>query len=84
MTVVLAVSVPEVPVMVTVYCPRVAVLLAVSVSTLEPVVGFVPKDAVTPLGSPVAVRVTLPMNPYEGLTETVDVAELPWPTDTLK
>ena len=38
--VVVALNVPEVPVMVTVYCPSGAVLLAVSVKLLELVVGF--------------------------------------------
>jgi len=54
----------DVPAMVTLYCPRLAVLLAVSVSVLAPVVGFGEKDAVTPLGRPVAERVTLPVNPF--------------------
>ena len=46
------------------YWPRLAVLLAVSVSTLEPVaVGFGAKDAVTPLGRPDATRLTWPLNP---------------------
>jgi hypothetical protein len=40
--VVLAVVLPEVPVMVTVASPAVAVLVAVNVSTLVAVVGFVP------------------------------------------
>jgi hypothetical protein len=61
---VVSVKEPEVPVMVSVCCPRVAVLLAVSVNELEPVVGFGAKDAVTPLGRPeVTARFTLPMNP---------------------
>lgn len=78
---VLTVSEPEVPVTVAVYCPGVAVLLAVSVSVLLPLVGFGEKDAETPLGRPVAARFTLPVNPYCGFTETDPVAELPWPTD---
>jgi hypothetical protein len=53
--------------MVSMYCPRLAVLLAVSVSTLFPVVGFGLKDAVTPLGRPETARVALPLNPYCGL-----------------
>ena len=62
--VVVAVWLPEVPVMVTLYCPRLAELLAVNVSALlYPVVGFGEKDAVTPLGRPDAERVTLPVNP---------------------
>jgi len=62
-TLVVAVSVPEVPVIVTVYVPAVAVALAVRVSTLLPVVGLVPSEAVTPLGRPDTARVTLPVNP---------------------
>jgi len=66
-----AVKLPEVPVMVTVADPVVAVLLAVSVSTLVPVVGFVPNVAVTPLGRPDAANVTLPLNPFTSLTVMV-------------
>jgi hypothetical protein len=69
--VVVAVKLPEVPVMVTVADPVVAVLLAVSVSTLVPVVGFVPNAAVTPLGRPDAARVTLPVNPPTSVTVMV-------------
>jgi hypothetical protein len=49
---VVAVSVPEVPVMVTSDVPSVAVALAVRVSTLLPVVGLGEKAAVTPAGRP--------------------------------
>ena len=69
--VVVAVRLPEVPVIVTVADPVVAVLLAVSVSTLVPVVGFVPKAAVTPVGRPDAARVTLPVNPPTSVTVIV-------------
>jgi hypothetical protein len=63
-TVVVAVKEPEVPVMVSVYCPTGAELLAVSVNVLQLLVGFGLKDAVTPLGSPeVTARSTLPVNP---------------------
>lgn len=75
--VVLAVVLPEVPLMVTVEVPEVAVLLAAKVTTLLPVVGFVPKVAVTPLGKPEAAKVTLPVKPFSGVTETVSVALLP-------
>jgi len=78
-----AVKLPEVPVMVTVADPVVAVLLAVSVSTLVPVVGFVPNDAVTPLGRPDAASVTLPENPPTSVTVIVLVPLLPCVTDTL-
>ena len=49
--------------------PTVAVLLAVSVSSLKSVVvvGFGENDAVTPLGRPETARLTLPANPYSGL-----------------
>lgn len=75
--VVVAVVLPEVPLMVTVAAPVVAVLLAVSVSTLLPVVGLVPKAAVTPLGRPDAASVTLPLNPPVSVTVMVSVALLP-------
>jgi hypothetical protein len=81
--VVLAVRLPEVPVMVTVDVPAVAELLAVSVRTLDAVVGLVPNKAVTPLGKPDAARVTLPMNPFRSATVTVSVPLLPCVTDKL-
>ncbi len=72
-----AVSVPEVPLMVTVGVPDAAALLAVSVSTLPPVVGLVPKAAVTPLGNPETASVTLPANGLTSDTVMVSVALLP-------
>ena len=68
---VVAVRLPEVPVIVTVDDPVVAVLLAVRVITLEPVVGLVPNVAVTPLGRPDAASVTLPVNPFTSVTVIV-------------
>ena len=66
---VVAVRAPEVPVIVTTAVPVAAELLAVSVNVLEPgEAGFGAKDAVTPLGRPDAVRLTLPVNPYCGTT----------------
>lgn len=82
--VVLALRLPEVPVMVTVAVPVVAVELAVRLSTLVPVVGLVPNVAVTPLGNPDAARVTLPVNPPMSLTVMVLVpADPPCVIDTL-
>jgi hypothetical protein len=78
---VLAVRVPEVPVMVTVAAPTVAVLLAVRVTTLLPVAGLVANTAVTPLGRPVAARVTEPVNPPKSVTVMVSVVLLPCGTD---
>ena len=76
--VVLAVVLPEVPVIVTVTGPPVvAVLLAVSVSTLEVAEEVGLNDAVTPLGSPVAVNDGLPLKPFTSVTEMVSVAVLP-------
>lgn len=68
---------PEVPVTTIVEVPDTAVLLAVKVSTLLPVVGFVPKAAVTPVGKPAAARVTLPINPLMEVTLIVSVPLLP-------
>ena len=76
--VVVAARLPEVPVIVTVEDPVVAVAAAVRVITLVPVVGFVPKAAVTPLGRPDATRVTLPANPFTSCTVMVLVPLLPW------
>jgi len=58
------VKLPDVPVMVTVAEPVVAVPLAVSVRVLEVVAGFGLKPAVTPLGNPEADMVTLPVKPF--------------------
>ena len=73
---------PEVPVTVTaIGPPAVAVLVAVSVNTLVLVVGFVPNDAVTPLGRvEVTARVTLPEKPFVGCTVIVPVLLAPWAT----
>lgn len=76
-TVVVALRLPEVPVMVTVAAPVVAVLLAVSVKVLVEVVGLVLNDAVTPLGRPEAASVTLPVNPPTSVTVMVLVPLLP-------
>jgi hypothetical protein len=76
-TVVLAVRLPEVPVMVTVYVPAGAEVLANSVSKLDAVTGLAPKTAVTPLGNPETARVTLPLNPFWSDTVRVSVPLLP-------
>jgi hypothetical protein len=73
-------SVPDVPVIVTDVVPVVAVELAVKVTTLLPVVGFVPKLAVTPEGRAEVDRVTLPVNPPLGVTVIVELLMLPWVT----
>ena len=67
----------DVPVTVTVAVPVAAVLLAVSVNTLEEVAGFGLKDAVTPPGKPVAEKVTSPAKPFEEVMVTVLVPLVP-------
>src|SRR5580704_13928706 len=75
---VLAVKLPEVPVIVTgTLFPVVAVLLALSVRVLKPVAGFGLNDAVTPLGSPDAENVTLALKPFCGVTVIVLEPDVP-------
>ena len=80
--VVLAVTAPDVPVMVTVAAPTVAVALAVRVNTLVELVGLVPNVAVTPLGNPDAARVKLPVNPHAPSNDMVSVPLVPWAIDS--
>ena len=77
-TVVLAASPIDVPVMVTVAVPFFAVKLAVNVTIVADVVGFVLNDAVTPFGSPETANETSPENPFSGATLTV-LVPLPTP-----
>jgi hypothetical protein len=76
-TVVVAVRLPDVPVMVIVFVPAVAVALAVKVKTLVEVAGFGLKEAVTPFGSAEVVRVTLPLKPPDGVMVIVLVPLAP-------
>jgi len=80
---VVAVLLPEVPVTVTVNAPVVAVLLAVSVRTLEVVEEAGLNEAVTPLGKVDVVNDTLPVNPARSVTVMVSVPLLPRVTDKL-
>lgn len=79
LTVVVCVSVPEVPVIVTVVGPpTVAVALAVNVKTLVLLVLVGLKDAVTPLGRvELTAKLTLPVKPLTGFTVIMLVALLP-------
>jgi hypothetical protein len=70
--------IPEVPVTVTVTVPAVAELLAISVRVLAAIVLAGLKDAVTPLGSPAAARLTLPLKPFCGPTVSVLTPLFPW------
>jgi hypothetical protein len=72
------VRLPELPVTVTVKAPAVAALLAARVSVLVPVVLAGLKDAVTPLGTPEADKLTLPANPFTGPTVMVLDPLDPW------
>lgn len=64
-------SAPLTPLIVIVKVPVVAVALAVSVSVLVVAVLVGLKDAVTPLGSPDAERLTVPLKLLRGLTVIV-------------
>jgi hypothetical protein len=70
---VVAVSVPDVQVMVRLLTPMAAVLAAVTVSKLEVLNGLVPKDAVTPAGKPEMLHVMLPVNPFRSVAVMVSV-----------
>lgn len=84
MTLVVAVKLPETPLMVSVLVSAGAELLAVRVSTLLPEVGFVPHDAVTPVGSvEVTAKVTLPLNPPASVTLMVAVPLPPGVSETV-
>jgi len=60
------------------------VLLAVTVRTLLPVAGFGLNDAVTAVGRPDAVRLTLPLNPFDPATVIPDVLTAPGTTVTVE
>jgi hypothetical protein len=68
--------------MVTVEVPAAAVLLAVSVSTLEVVEDVGLNDAVTPVGNPDAANDTLPVNGLTSVTVMVSVPLEPATTDS--
>lgn len=71
LTVVVCVRLPDVPVMVTVLVPGAAVPVAENVRALVVVVEAGVKVAVTPLGRPDAVKATLPVKPFFGVTVIV-------------
>jgi hypothetical protein len=82
-TVVVVVKRPAEPVMVTLVVPTAAVLLAVNVNVLVFAVLVGLNDAIMPLGSPEADKLTLPLKPFRGTTVIVLVALLPCVTLTL-
>ena len=76
-TEVVFVKLPDVPVIVTLAVPATAALLAVNVNVLVLIVLLGLKDAVTPFGRPEADKLTVPLNPFCGVTEMVLVALAP-------
>lgn len=76
-SVVVALVLPEVPVIVSVAVPPVTEELADKVNVLVPVVVVGENDAVTPVGSPAIARLTFPVKPYFGMTVTVLLAVPP-------
>jgi hypothetical protein len=71
---------PKLPVMVTALVPVAAADVALNVATLEVAVDAGLNDTVTPVGRPVAVSATLPVNPLFGATVIVLVAPAPCKT----
>ncbi len=73
-TLVVAATDPEVPVMAMVELPATAVLSVVKVSVETPL-EITLKLAETPLGSPVADKITVPLKLPTGITATLLVAD---------
>lgn len=82
---VVALNVPEVPVMVTVTGAEVMVaeVLAVKVSTWVPAAEPATKDPVTPLGRPLMEREIVPEKPPTSVEVIVVVPLPPWATDNV-
>jgi hypothetical protein len=75
--VIVCVRLADVPVTLTSVVPTAALALAVNFNVLDDVAGFGLNEAVTPLGSPDAVKVTLPLNPVDAATLITVEALLP-------
>ena len=71
------VKLPDTPLMVNETVPVVADALAAKVNKLVEVAGFGLNPAVTPVGRPEALNVTLPLKPFNGFTVMVLVPLLP-------
>src|SRR5260370_36918462 len=73
---------PFVPVMVIVDVPTGVVLAVVTVRVEEPdvVTAAGLKEAVAPVGNPLAVKVTVPANPFSAVCVAVYVLLFPWTT----
>lgn len=75
-----AVTFPDMPVIVTTLVPTGADPVAEIVKTELPVAGFGEKLAVTPLGKPDTDRLIAPRNPYDSDMGTGVLTVDPWPT----
>jgi hypothetical protein len=82
-TEVVALSVPEVPVMVIGYVPATVDAATANVTTLEVVEEAGLNAAVTPVGMPEAANVTLPANGLTSVTVMVSVPLAPGATDSV-
>jgi hypothetical protein len=71
------INVPDLPLIVTVAAPRIAVALAFKVSVLDVLAVLGLNDAVTPLGKPETESATLPLKPFCGVTVIVLVPLVP-------
>jgi hypothetical protein len=80
---VVALSVPEVPVMVIGYAPATVDAATVKVTTLDVVDDAGLNAAVTPVGSPDAAKVTLPVNGLMSVTVMVSFPLAPGATDSV-
>ncbi len=69
---------PEVPAILTTARPVAAEADAVRVMGIAPADETAPKEAVTPVGRPEAIRLTLPAKPPAAVTATATVAVPPW------
>ena len=78
----MCVRLPDVPVIVTVSGPTVALPEAVNVNTLPPVVLAGLNDPVTPTGRPLTDRATDPAKLLSGVTIMVLLPLVPWTTLT--
>ena len=83
LSVVVLVNEPDTPLIVTVTVPVAAVAEAAKVSVLVEAVEVGLKVAVTPVGRPEAVRLTLPVKPFTSVTVMVLVPLAPWATETV-
>jgi hypothetical protein len=79
-----AVRVPEVPVIVSAYCPGETLLDRVNVSVVDPTAdGVGEKAAVTPPGRPLMEKLTLPLKPVVEFTTRKKLEVVPCPRKAL-